>query len=70
MTVSPSTISMLDEEDTQICEHEIAIAKAKHTKEEWQRQCEEEACWEDEAEKVRREAKAEKAWRVTEAEEA
>ena len=53
---------MSDEEDVQICKHEAAIEKAKHTKEEQQRQ------WEEEAQK-KVEAKAKEAQRKAEEEE-
>ena len=43
MSASPPTISMSDKEDVQIHKHEAAIERAKCTKEEWQRQREEEA---------------------------
>ena len=68
MSMSLPTISILNEEDARIHKHEIAITKAKHAKEEWQRQCKEEARQAAEAERVQVEAK--KAWRDAEAEEA
>ena len=37
MFVSPPMISMLDEEDTHILEHEVVIERAKCMKEEQQR---------------------------------
>ena len=43
MSMSPPTILMSDEEDTQIHKHEVALVKVKCMKEEWQRQWEEEA---------------------------
>ena len=43
MSMSLPTISMSDKEDTCIHEHEVALVKAKHVKEERQRQWEEEA---------------------------
>ena len=67
MSASPPMISMLDEEDTWICEHKIALEKAK---EEWQRQREEEMRKAEEVERSWREAEAEKAQRDVEAEEA
>ena len=70
MSASPPTISMSDEEDTHIHEHKIALEKAKHVKEEQQRQWEEEAQRAEEAKRACREVEAEKAWRDAEAEEA
>ena len=43
MSASPPTISMLNEEDAHIHKHKVTLDKAKHAKEEWQRQWEEEA---------------------------
>ena len=43
MSGSPPVISMSDEEDTWIAEHEAAIKRVKRVKEECQRQWEEEA---------------------------
>ena len=63
-------ISMSDEEAACIQEHELALVKAKHVKEEQQRQREEVACWAEEAENAWREAEAEKAQRDAEAKEA
>ena len=42
MSASPLTIFTSDKEDAQIREHEVTIKKAKHAKEEQQRQWEEE----------------------------
>ena len=70
ISVSLPTISMSDEEDAHICKHKITIMKAKHVKEEWQRQYEEEAQQAAEAKRVQREVEAEKAQRDTEAKEA
>ena len=52
MSASPPTISMLEEEDTQIYKHEIAIERVNK---EWQRQWEEEAQKAVEAKKAQRE---------------
>ena len=70
MSVSPLMISISDEEDAHILEHEVAIERAKCMKEERQRQQEEEAQEVVEAEKAQREAEDEKAHREAEAEEA
>ena len=43
MSASPPMISMSDKEDSHIQEHEVTNERAKHMKEEWQRQWEEEA---------------------------
>ena len=66
-------VILSDEEDTWICEHEVALEKAKCVKEERQRQREEEAerKWrEAEAEKTQRDVEAEEAQRIAEVEEA
>ena len=71
MSASPPMVILSDEEDIRICEHEVALEKAKHAKEEWQRQREEEAerKWrEAEAKKVWRDVEAKEAWRTAEAE--
>ena len=70
MSASPPTISMSDKEDACICKHKVGIEKAKHAKEEQQRQWEEEAWRAAEAERVWREVEAEKVWRDMEAKEA
>ena len=70
MSASLPTISMSDKEDAQIREHEVTLVKVKRTKEERQRQWEEEAQWAEEAKRAWREAEAEKAQRDVEAKEA
>ena len=70
MSASPPIVILSDEEDARIHEHEVVLEKAKHVKEERQRQREEEAQKVVEAEQACKEVEAEKAWRDVEAEEA
>ena len=78
MSASLPVIVSSDEEDARIHEHEIALERVKHMKEECQRQQEEEArkaaeakhvCKEVEAEKAQRDAEVEEAHKVAEVEE-